>query len=178
MKDFPILKTERLLLRQFDFTDTAELQFLANDREIAEGTYMPYPYEKEMAEDFIWRQAKDFEHGNVINFAITLCEKNELIGAIGLTFERETNEAQLGYWIGVSYWGKGYCTEAAEKVVNFGFEEFELTRIYAFHFSGNNASGKVLRKIGMNHDGTRCKEFEHMGKLKDIELYSLLNTNL
>lgn len=163
MKDFPILKTERLLLRQFDFTDADELQFLANNREIAE--------------DFIWRQARDYESGKLINFAITLRENNKLIGSIGLTFDKETNEAQLGYWIGVSCWGKGYCTEAAEMVVNLGFEEFELTRIYAFHFSGNDASGKVLRKIGMNHDGTRCKEFEHMGKLKDIELYSLLNTD-
>ena len=175
MKNFPILKTERLLLRQLSFSDSEALYSLASSREIAEGTYIPHPYDKEMAEEFIFHQAKDFENGQMTNFGIFLQNDDILIGSIGLTFDDKIDEAELGYWIGVPYWGNGYCTEAAKEVVRYGFIVLKLNMIYAFHFSGNDASGKVLKKVGMNYQGTRHQEFEHMGKLKDIEIYNLVN---
>jgi len=67
--------------------------------------------------------------------------------------EADHRRAELGYWIGVPYWGKGYATEAARSVVNYGFSTLELHRIFASHVPANPASGRVLTKIGMRHEG-------------------------
>jgi len=60
-----------------------------------------------------------------------------------------------------------------KEVVKYGFGDLNLSRIYAFHFSGNDVSGRALKKIGMIYQGTRYKEFTHMDRMKDIGLYSL-----
>ena len=77
----------------------------------------------------------------------------------------------------MEYWGNGYCTEAAKSVLNYGFSKRKLDRIYAFHFSDNIASGKVLIKIGMELEGTTKNEFWHRGKLRDTVHYSILKTD-
>jgi RimJ/RimL family protein N-acetyltransferase len=80
----------------------------------------------------------------------------------------------LGYWIGVPYWGKGYATEAANAVVEFGFGTLHLNRIFAHHFAGNTGSGKVLEKIGMRHEGQFRQHIRKWDKFIDIENYGLL----
>ncbi len=73
-----------------------------------------------------------------------MAETDELIGAIGLTLSKKYDHAEMGYWIGVPFWGKGYCTEAAKIVLQYGFEELKLNRIFAHHMTNNPASGKVM----------------------------------
>jgi RimJ/RimL family protein N-acetyltransferase len=88
--------------------------------------------------------------------------------------ERETGIGELGYWIGVPYWGRGYATEAAGAVVRYGFDTLALTRIAARAFCRNPASSRVLRKIGMSHEGTQRKALPKSGELLDTELYAIL----
>ena len=177
MAEQPELTTERLLLRPFALADAPIVQQLAGDEAIASTTgTIPHPYEDGMAEEWIGTHPKAFEEGEGVVFAITLCEDKTLIGAIGLTIERDHERAELGYWIGKPYWGNGYCTEAARAVVQFGFEDLELNRIYATHFARNPASGRVMAKTGMTREGCRRQHFQKWGVLEDLITYAILRS--
>ena len=174
---FPALETERLLLRQFQLTDKDRLIEIANSREIAEGTFIPFPYNDDFASDFIESQFRDYKSGNLVNYAVTLKEPELLIGSMGLSIDNKLNEGEIGFWIGVDYWGNGYCTEAAKSVINYGFTKRKLDRIFAFHFRDNIASGKVLINIGMKPEGVIKNEYWHMGEQKDTFHYCILKTD-
>lgn len=173
---FPVLKTERLTLRQFRASDKERLTIIANSREIAEGTFIPFPYSDEFAEDFIESQFRDYKRGSLLNFAVVLKETELLVGSIGLSIDNKLNEAEIGFWIAVDYWGNGYCTEAAKSVIEYGFTECKLDKITAFHFINNIASGKVLNNAGMQRLGVVKNEYWHMGELKDTVHYQILRS--
>ena len=173
---FPVLETDRLMLRQFQPADKERLIEIANSREIAEGTFIPFPYNDEFAVDFIESQFRDYKNGNLVNYAVVLKDPDLLIGSMGLSIDNKLNEGEIGFWIAVDFWGKGYCTEAARSVIEYGFSTRKLDRIFAFHFSGNIASGKVLTKIGMNQEGVIKNEYWHMGEQKDTVHYQILKT--
>lgn len=174
MPDFPTLKTDRLLLRQFRLSDAKAVQRLAGAKEIAATTFVPHPYEDGMAEAWIEDQKKDFAAGTGINFALVLAEEDVLIGVIGLEIDRQHRRAQLGYWIGVPYWNQGYCTEAVRVVLGYGFGELGLQRIWAPHFKSNPASGRVLQKAGMKYEGCQREHYVRFDRYEDSELYGLL----
>jgi RimJ/RimL family protein N-acetyltransferase len=109
-----------------------------------------------------------------VNFAIVLRERGELCGSIGLLINSRDANAELGYWIGVHYWGQGYATEAAREIVRYAFEQLGLHRIYAAHFGTNPASGRVLQKIGMRYEGTRREHHRKWGEYEDRVEYGLL----
>ena len=172
----PELKTERLLLRPFTLADAAVVQRLAGDRDIASTTLnIPHPYEVGMAEGWIGTHQQQFERGESVNFAILLRKDGALIGAISLmNVEQQHEHAELGYWIGRSYWNSGYCTEAAEAVLHYGFATLGLNRIHAYHFGRNPASGQVMKKIGMTHEGCRRQHVKKWGAFEDLEMYAIL----
>ncbi len=82
--------------------------------------------------------------------------------------------AEMGYWIGVPFWGRGYCTEAAQRVIEYGFEDLNLNRIQGTHYTDNPASGRVMVKLGMAYEGCRRQHTRKDGAFKDINLYGLL----
>jgi ribosomal-protein-alanine N-acetyltransferase len=172
----PTIKTERLILRPYTLNDAPELQRLIGDRDIAATTAnIPHPYEDGMAEDWIAKRQESFEKGKTVDFAITHCQEGFLIGGISLNnIDRQSEHAEIGYWIGKSYWGRGYATEAAQAVLRYGFDTLGLNRIHARHFARNPASGRILRKIGMKHEGYRRQHFKKWGKFEDWELYGIL----
>lgn len=171
----PVLETERLLLRPFQIEDAAHIQRLAGDRSIASTTLnIPHPYEDGMAEEWIGTHKERYDQGESVILAIQLKEKALLIGAIGLEISRLHQRAELGYWIGKEYWGQGYCTEAARQVLRFGFGTLELDRICASHLTRNPASGKVMQKIGMLHEGNLRKHVLKWGIREDLDLYGIL----
>src|SRR2546430_6629313 len=148
-----ILASPRLLLRPFALEDAAVLQSLINTREIALNTLrIPFPYPDGEAERWISSHEEKQKHDHV--FAVTLRNDADLIGCVGLHVKAENDNGEIGYWIGVPYWGSGYATEAAGVVLRYGFETLSLNRIYAMHFARNPASGRVLQKLGMRHEGT------------------------
>ncbi|HUR83301.1 MAG TPA: GNAT family N-acetyltransferase, partial [Thermoanaerobaculia bacterium] len=139
------LRTARLKLRPFTLDDAPSLQRLAGAYEVALNTLLiPHPYPDGAAEQWISRHAEDFEQNRIHHFAV---DDGELAGAMGLVM-KGNGIAEIGYWIGVPFWGRGYATEAAAAVLRYGFEECGLHRIFAGHFSRNPASGKVLARIG------------------------------
>ena len=84
------------------------------------------------------------------------------------------DSAELGYWIGVPYWGNGYATEAAREMLDYGFETLKLNRIFASHFKPNAASGRILRKLGMLHEGCQREHIRKWDQFIDSELYGML----
>ena len=177
MKSRPTLQTARLILRPFELADAPEVQKLAGAREIASTIEnMPHPYEDGMAEKWINTHQKEFERGKSLDLAIVLRETARLCGAIGITINSNYNNAELGYWLGVPYWRRGYCTEAASKAIAFGFEGLNLHRIYASHLTRNPASGRVLQKIGMIREGCWRQHLKHWGIYEDLAVYGILAT--
>lgn len=176
MTEPPLLKTKRLILRPFTLADAPQVQRLAGDKDIAATTlHIPHPYEDGMAEEWISKHPGEFEKGEQITFAITHREEKYLIGAIGLSsISQEHETGEVGYWIGKPYWNQGYCTEATKAVLKYAFDVLRLNRIHARHFKRNPASGRVMQKAGMRHEGCLRQHYKKWGNYEDSELYGIL----
>lgn len=174
MPQRPTLSTARLVLRPFSPSDAADVQRLAGDDRVAATTLnVPHPYEDGMAEVWISTHQPQFEAGTLRNFAITLAASGELVGAIGLSIDPTTRIAELGYWVGVPYWGNGYCTEAAREVVRHGFS-IGMQRIHAHYMASNVASGRVMEKLGMTREGTLRQHVVKRGARHDMVWFGML----
>lgn len=170
MNHLPTLETARLRLRPYTEADIAELVPLIGVLEVAATTRLPYPYTEQDARAFLVRTG---EPGNAW-LATTLRSDGRQIGGIGLTVSAQNQHAELGYWLGVSYWGQGYATEAAKEMLRYGFQQLGLHRIFAAHFEGNLASRRILQKLGMQHEGCQRKHVCRFDRFLDAELYGIL----
>src|SRR5262245_58852621 len=141
----PTLETTRLVLRPFTLSDAPTVQQMVSDRDVAATTFaVPHPYPEGGAEDWIRKQQPAFETGQRVTLAITLRKGQTLVGSINLRITAGSRCAEMGFLIGKAHWGNGYATEAAAEVVRYGFEELDLSRVYAHHMTINGASGRVL----------------------------------
>lgn len=169
------IETDRLLLRPFQLQDAREVQRLAGEFEVADTTLnIPHPYKEGQAEAWIRTHQEKYEKKEEIVFAIELQANGQLIGAISLFTNRKHENAEMGYWIGKSFWNNGYATEAAKAMLSYSFEELKLERIHAHYFSRNPASGRVMQKLSMRHEGTLRRHVKKWNKLEDIESYGIL----
>ena len=172
------LRTARLLLRSLQREDIPAIVQLAGAREISAMTALiPHPYSEQDGHEFLQRASEEFLAGRCVSFAICISPGTELCGAVGLNITAEDQCAELGYWIGVPYWGQGYATEAAAAVLAFGFETLQLNRIYAVRFAENKASGRVLEKIGLRHEGRSPQHIKKWERFVDLENYGLLRSD-
>jgi len=179
MPEFPTLQTERLILRAFQMDDAPAVNKYVSEKAIAATTLnIPHPYNLEMAEEWIGTHKEAFENGQAVRFAITLGDSGNLLGAIGLEITAAHERAEIGYWIGKPHWGKGYCTEAALAVLQYGFDSLGLERIFATHFRKNSASGRVMQKAGMKHEGRLRHHVKKWGEFEDLEMYAILRSNV
>jgi len=173
MIDTSALLTSRLILRPFEPGDAPRLQQLAGDRRVAATTLrIPHPYAVGLAEAFIADSGESFATGRSCRFAIVKSDTQELIGAMGLEIEPDHARAELGYWIGVPYWGQGIATEAGHAVLQHGFQNLKLNRIMGHCFAGNRASARVLQKLGMKLEGRLTQHVCKWGEFVDVELYA------
>lgn len=169
------LETARLLLRSFALGDVPAITRLAGAKEIAATTaQIPHPYSEEDARTFVAKAGEDYIAGRSTSFALAVRSTGELCGAIGLHKTESRNQAELGYWIGVPFWGNGYATEAARAAIGFGFETLLLQRIFAQVFVGNMASRRVLEKIGMRHERRSRQHIQKWNEFIAVESYALL----
>lgn len=167
----PVLRTARLTLRPFTEADAPAVQELAGAYEVALNTAaIPHPYPDGTAALWIATHEEDFRSNRIHHFAV---DDGLLAGAMGLVM-RDIGVAEIGYWIGVPFWGRGYATEAGRELVRYGFEVCRMHRIYACHYARNPASGAVLRKLGMRHEGTMRGHAHKWGVWIDVECYGLL----
>ena len=171
----PVLETDRLVLRPYRLADAADLQRLAGDRRIAATTAtIPHPYPDGEAEAFIGAHAARWRDGTHLTCAVTARGVDTLVGAVGLVFAAEHARAELGYWIAVPAWGRGYATEASEALCDYGFTTLGLHRIEARHVAGNPASGAVMRKLGMQQEGVLRRHKAKWDTLHDLVVCGVL----
>ena len=174
------LETERLILRQFELSDAESMyRNLAGDSEVTR--FMSYDVceSLEAAQAHITQWFDYFyklEPGSSWGlFAIDLKSSGDLIGTIDFhENNREARTAEIGYQLGKAWWGKGYATEALRSVIKYCFEIVGLNRLWADHNSLNIASGKVLLKAGMLHEGTFRQCYMRKGNLVDKCSYAIL----
>jgi ribosomal-protein-alanine N-acetyltransferase len=168
----PTLETARLKLRPYSEADIAEMLPLIGTREVAATTLrIPHPYTEKDARAFFAMMAEDTAR---IWLAVTLRTDDRQIGGVGLTIDAQHQHAELGYWLGVQHWGKGYATEAAREMLRYGFENLRLHRIFASHFKHNPNSGRILVKLGMRHEGCQREHISKWDQFIDSELYGIL----
>src|SRR5579863_6697543 len=123
MATAPTLETARLKLRPYSEADIAELLPLIGTREVAATTLrIAHPYTEKDARDFLTLT----QDPDKLWLAITLRDDGIQIGGVGLRVDEQQQHAELGYWLGVQYWGKGYATEAAQEMLRYGFEDLGL----------------------------------------------------
>jgi [ribosomal protein S5]-alanine N-acetyltransferase len=167
----PTLETQRLKLRPYVEADIEDLLSIIGAREVAATTLrIAHPYTDQDARDFL---AITKEPGKLW-LAITRSSDERLIGGIGLRVDEQHQHAELGYWLGVPYWGQEYATEASREMIRYGFETLALHRIFASHFKQNPASGRVLKKLGMRYEGCQREHLRKWDQFIDSELYGIL----
>ena len=165
------LKTERLLLRPCQSADAAAVQTLCTNWKVARMTSrIAHPYPAGAAALWIAShgeaRARDEEH----TFCIEL--DGEPVGVVGL---RKTADRvhELGYWIGEPWWGRGYATEAAARLLRFAFRELGAARLTSGHFLDNPASGRVLEKCGFAYTGEDSEWSEARGEEVALRRFEL-----
>jgi len=120
------------------------------------------------------KKRAEADSGKAIELAIVAREGEALCGSVGLKLDEKHASGELGYFVGVPYWGRGYGTEAAAALVGYGFEALGLHRVHAGHFAGNEASGRVLQKLGMKREGLLREHLLKDGAFVDIVVYGIL----
>ena len=171
-----ILETERLILKQYEIEFADAIYEVVKHQEIADTMVMiPHPYPREVVDRWISYLQKSFEKGTAYEFAVFLKENNRYIGNCGLVaVSKNHGNAEVGYFIDPSQWGKGYATEACKKIIDYGFQDHQLNRIYSRCMVRNIASRKVMEKSGMVWEGRHRQEFLKDGVYEDMDYLAVL----
>lgn len=171
----PTLRSSRLVLRPFCDKDSERIRELAGDERVAKYTRLPHPYPAGLAEEWISKHGALFADLKGLPLAVTLADGGLLIGTVSfVSIDKDASRAAIGYWIGVDYWGQGYCTEACLQLVGFGFEQMKLNKLSSSHAVPNVGSGRVMQKIGMRQEGLLRAHAYRGGELVDVACYGLL----
>ena len=167
-RSIPVLETERLILRAPRLGDAKILATLANDRRIAENTArIPHPYRMADAEDFIATANLGGEAG----FLIAL-RNGAVIGACGFT-QVDRHPPEIGYWLGVKFWGKGYATEAVRAVIDDVFTDLDCEALQSAARVTNPASRRVLEKCGFQWTGAGLLRIRAIASSAPIDRFRL-----
>lgn len=171
----PLLVTARLELRRFRLSDAQRVRELAGDRAVADTTAtVPHPYPEGAGEAWISSHAGEWQAGRGMAFAVTPRDGGDLVGAMGLRIDGANDSGTLGYWIGKPFWGRGFATEAAAAIVDYAFRVVGLNRIGATYLTRNPASGRVMEKLGMTHEGVFREATKKWGVYEDVAQRAVL----
>jgi len=172
---FPVLDTERLMLRELKINDAqAILNCFSNSdvlRHYGQNPLTSLDQVKHIINNF----SKNYDEKRGIKWGIELKGQEGIIGTIGFQeWSTEHRRAEISYALFPESWGKGYAIEAVNRVISFGFQEMDLVRIGAIVFTENDASNKLLTKVGFEKEGI-LKKYMHQNQVPyDTYIYSLI----
>ncbi len=169
------IQTERLILRRFRPEDAPRVfDVWASDPEVSRYLrWTPHANADETAK-VVAAWADSYENPRTYHWAICLPDGGA-IGSIGIFMISDHDEtADAGYCIGKAYWGNGYTTEALRAAIAYMFERVRLNRIETYHAVNNPASGKVMQKAGMVHEGHARQKYRGREGFEDSELYAIV----
>lgn len=175
------IETERLILRRFVIADTREMfENWANDCEVTK--YLRWQPHKSVEEskEILAKWIASYQHQCCYNWAIVPKGYGKVIGSITIiSMNEDARRCKVGYCIGKNFWGQGIMTEALRAVVHYLLIEVNFNRVQAMHHLDNIASGKVMKKVGMQYEGVlREYSLDNKGMVKDLGLYSVLKSDI
>ncbi len=173
--DVPTLRTPRLLLRPWTLADAPDVQRICNDPLVVRGLMrMAYPLSLEEAEKYLAARINNKLDGCDRAFAFAVTADGAIVGYCSLRTQDAHTRAEMGYWMGREFWGRGYITEACGEVLRFGFQDLKLRRVSADYFRSNTASGRVLEKLGFTIEGCQRRHIVRPDRIEDLVLAGLL----
>ena len=176
--EFPVMKTDRLLFRQFEYTDLENVFKGLSHPDVIKYYGVSYPTLEAAKEQMIF--FSDLEkNGTGIWWAICSPDNKIFYGAGGLnSLSKEHKKAEIGFWLLPEFWGKGIMTEAMPKICNYGFNSLGLHRIEGFVETENKICIKAMEKLGFHLEGTmRACEIKN-GQFISLNIYAKLKTKV
>jgi len=172
---FPVLETERLVLRELIGSDTEDLFAYYGDPSIKD--YVSYSAFKsiDIARDEIGRIAEGFKAHKFVEFGVARKSDNRIVGVCTLHhISPDHHRMELGYGLARAYWGFGYMTEAVREVIRYAFEEMGIHRIEAECETGNIRSCRVAERCGMTLEVTRQDNEINKGRFVSNHVYAII----
>lgn len=161
----------RCTVRPWRAGDEPSLTRHANNRRVSLNMRdrFPYPYSHADAEEWIRTASAETP---VTNFAVVVA--GSAVGGIGFELGADVfrRSAEIGYWLGEAYWGRGIATEALRAMTDYAFAHLDICRIYAVVFEDNPASARVLEKAGYTCEGRLRQSIVKDGRTMDSLLYA------
>lgn len=177
--DFPLIESERLLLRQHTFVDAADCFACYADPEVFRYSPLSEETSLESATLTLNRLLTWHQERFLLCWAIVLKENQRFMGKIQMEeWSDENHRTAVGYRLGKPYWGKGYATEALRAVITYLFLETTVNRISASTWSDNTASARVLEKAGMRFEGLARQRRFAKGAFRDVKFYANLREDV
>lgn len=175
----PTLMTRRLILRPARMSDAEDMYEYSRDPLVARHVLWDAHTSIHQTRGYLRFLIRQYRTGAPSTFVIVLKETGKVIGTIGFMWiQQENRSAEVGYSLSRAYWNRGIMTEALQAVLKFGFDSLSLNRIEAQHESDNPASGRVMEKAGMRHEGRLRQRVYNKGRYADVELYAILRDDL
>lgn len=173
----PTLETDRIILRGMKVSDTDDMFDYAHRADVTRFlTWRPHR-DRSYTKQYLEYLGTRYAAGDFYDWAVVLRSENRMIGTCGFTrIDLSNNSGEIGYVINPDYSGMGIATEAAARVLDFGFRELSLHRIEARHMAGNGASHRVMEKLGMTEEGTFRESYLVNGKYRTVTICSILDT--
>lgn len=171
----PTLETERLILRPLCLDDTDDMFEYSKREEVTKClTWSPHP-DKAYTLDYLTYLQTRYKSGDFFDWAVVRRDTGKMIGTCGFTrFDFRHDCGEIGYVINPDHTGQGFATEAAQRVIRFGFENLALNRIECKYMTDNEASRRVMEKNGMRFEGVRRQGMLIKGSYRDIGICSIL----
>ena len=171
----PEMESTRLIFRAIKKTDLQDIFEYSSNPKTSEFLLWSPHENLEYTKKFIDIVLSKYKSGDYNDWAIILKENNKMIGTCGFTRIDEYNSvAEIGYVINPKFWGHGYATEASKTVLKFAFEVLRVNRVEAKFIFGNEASLKVMNKIGMKFEGYQREAMYVKGRYRTIGTSSIL----
>ncbi|WP_153396974.1 GNAT family N-acetyltransferase [Chryseobacterium vaccae] len=173
---YPVLETERLILRQLTPDDAEDLFEYFSLNEVME-YYDLAPFKTiEDAQNIITHFNGEFEKGKGFRWALELKSEKRVIGTCGYhNWHKEHYKAEIGYELNPKFWRNSYMKEAVLPILTFGFETLQLHRVDAFIDPANIASEKLLKSLNFKEEGFLRDFFFEKGKFVDAKIFGLIN---
>ncbi|WP_284009833.1 GNAT family N-acetyltransferase [Haloarcula pelagica] len=165
------LDGETVSLATIEEDDVAFVHETVNDPAVREGLSFARPQSERAERE--WIESVGDPDSDDVHFLI--CVDGDPVGVIGLNRVAPTTGAgELGYYLTPDAWGNGYATDAARTIVDYAFAELRLHRVHALAFDDNEASRRVLEKVGFEHEGVMREHWFRNGEYEDVHVYGLL----
>ena len=170
---FPVLETQRCVLRQMNNQDIHQLLYLRSDERILKYLDKEKMVSLEEASVLLEKIEQGFEKGEGVSWAVSLKNKNEMVGYAGIwRIDREHHRGELGYSLHTDLWNRGIMSEVLNKIIHFGFYTLNLHSLEANVNPGNRASIRLLEKLGF------VREAYFREKFLDSVIYSLITPQM